>query len=39
MLEYKFRLGLFEDPYVNPAVAELIVGCDEYRQLVLDAAR
>lgn len=39
MLEYKFRLGLFEDPYVNPAVAELIVGCDEHRQLALEAAR
>lgn len=39
LLEYKFRLGLFEDPYVNPAVAELIVGCDEHRQLALEAAR
>ncbi|MGD9633402.1 MAG: glycoside hydrolase family 3 C-terminal domain-containing protein, partial [Pirellulales bacterium] len=39
MLEYKFRLGLFEDPYVDPAVAERLVGCDENRKLALEAAR
>jgi beta-glucosidase len=39
MLEYKFRLGLFEDPYVDPAVAETLVGCDENRALALEAAR
>src|SRR3972149_2092310 len=39
MLEFKFRLGLFEYPYVDPAVAEKLVGCDENRQLALEAAR
>ncbi len=39
MLAWKFRLGLFEDPYVNPAVAERIVGCDAHRALALQAAR
>jgi beta-glucosidase len=39
MLEYKFRLGLFEDPYVDPAAAEKLVGCDENRRLALEAAR
>ena len=31
MLAWKFRLGLFEDPYVDPADAERIVGCDAHR--------
>jgi beta-glucosidase len=39
MLAWKFRLGLFEDPYVNPAVAERIVGCEAHRALALQAAR
>lgn len=39
MLAWKFRLGLFEDPYVDPAVAERIVGCDAHRELALQAAR
>ena len=39
MLEFKFRLGLFERPYVDPAVAERLVGCDEHRSLALEAAR
>lgn len=39
MLAWKFRLGLFEDPYVDPAVAERIVGCDAHRTLALQAAR
>jgi len=39
MLAYKFQLGLFEEPYVDPAVAEKLVGCDENRQLALEAAR
>lgn len=39
MLESKFRLGLFENPYVDPAVAEKLVGCDENRKLALEAAR
>jgi beta-glucosidase len=39
MLAWKFRLGLFEDPYVDPTVAEQIVGCDAHRELALQAAR
>jgi beta-glucosidase len=39
MLAWKFRLGLFEDPYVDPAVAERIVGCDAHRELALQGAR
>ena len=36
---HKFQLGLFDDPYVDPAVAERIVGCDAHRELALEAAR
>jgi beta-glucosidase len=39
MLEYKFRLGMFEDPYADPDEAERIVGCQEHGQLALEAAR
>jgi beta-glucosidase len=39
LLAQKFQLGLFEDPYVEPAEAERIVGCDEHRELALEAAR
>jgi beta-glucosidase len=39
MLAWKFRLGLFEDPFVDPAVAERIVGCEAHRVLALQAAR
>ncbi len=39
MLMWKFKLGLFEDPYVDPDEAEKIVGCDEHRDLALRAAR
>jgi beta-glucosidase len=39
MLMWKFKLGLFEDPYVNPDEAERIVGCDAHRVLALQAAR
>ncbi len=39
MLEWKFRLGLFEDPYVDPDAAEKIVGCKAHRVLALEAAR
>jgi len=39
MLLWKFRMGLFEDPYVDPDEAERIVGCDEHRKLALQAAR
>lgn len=39
MLEWKFRLGLFEDPYVEPAIAEKVVGNPEHARLALEAAR
>jgi beta-glucosidase len=39
MLLWKFKLGLFDDPYVDPAEAEKIVGCQKNSQLALHAAR
>ena len=39
MLEWKFRLGLFDDPYVDPDTAEDVVGCAAHRDLALEAAR
>ncbi len=39
MLYWKFQLGLFDDPYVDPDAADAIVGCDAHRQLALQAAR
>jgi beta-glucosidase len=39
MLYWKFRLGLFDDPYVDPDAADALVGCDAHRQLALEAAR
>src|SRR5947209_5619039 len=39
MLLWKFKLGLFDDPYVDPAKAEQIVGCEAHRELALTAAR
>ncbi|MDR0748712.1 MAG: glycoside hydrolase family 3 C-terminal domain-containing protein [Tannerellaceae bacterium] len=34
----KFRLGLFDDPYVDPDRAEQIVGCDAHRKVAYRAA-
>jgi len=39
MLEWKFRLGLFDDPYADPDVAEAVVRKPEHRELALEAAR
>ena len=39
MLLWKFKLGLFDDPYVDPAKPERVVGCEEHRPLALQAAR
>jgi len=39
MLHAKFRMGLFDDPYVDPAEADRVVGCAEHRQLALEGAR
>jgi len=39
MLLWKFNMGLFDDPYVDPDEAERIVGSDAHRELALLAAR
>ena len=39
MLRAKFQLGLFDDPYVDPAEAERIVRTPAHRDLALEAAR
>jgi beta-glucosidase len=39
MLHWKFQMGLFDDPYVDPDAADRLVGCDAHRQLALQAAR
>jgi beta-glucosidase len=38
LLLWKFRMGLFDDPYVDPTVAERIVGSDPHRALAREAA-
>lgn len=38
MLFWKFEMGLFDDPYVDPDEAERVVGCEEHRDLALTAA-
>ena len=39
VLEVKFRLGLFDDPYVDPEYAENITNGPEHRTLALKAAQ
>lgn len=39
LLTQKFQLGLFDNPYVDPAEAEDLLGCEEHRKVALDAAR
>lgn len=39
LLYFKFKMGLFEDPYVDAEHAELIVGCDAHNELALRGAR
>jgi beta-glucosidase len=38
MLLWKFKLGLFDDPYVDPAGAERVGGCEEHRKLARQSA-
>jgi beta-glucosidase len=38
MLFWKFEMGLFDDPYVDPEEADNVVGCDDHRGLALTAA-
>ena len=39
VLAAKFRLGLFDNPYVDPDYAERITNGEEHRKLALEAAR
>ncbi len=39
MLLWKFKLGLFDAPYADPAEAERLVGCTEHARLAHRAAR
>ena len=39
MLLWKFKLGLFDDPYVDPAEAERVVGCGDHANLARQSAR
>lgn len=39
LLVQKFQLGLFENPCVDPEVAEQLSGCEAHRQTALQAAR
>ncbi|WP_221420200.1 glycoside hydrolase family 3 N-terminal domain-containing protein [Fulvivirga sp. M361] len=39
MLAVKFKLGLFDDPYVDPEEARITVGNEAHRVLALEAAR
>ncbi|MBV9330588.1 MAG: glycoside hydrolase family 3 C-terminal domain-containing protein [Alphaproteobacteria bacterium] len=39
MLYWKFRMRLFDDPYVDPDEAEATVGSEANRELALEAAR
>jgi beta-glucosidase len=38
ILEYKFRMGLFENPYVKPEEAKAFVGNTQHRKLAHEAA-
>jgi beta-glucosidase len=39
LLRLKFQMGLFDNPYVDPEVAERVVHAKEHRELALQAAR
>ncbi len=39
LLYWKFKLGLFDDPYVDPEEAEKVSGSEAHRDLALQAAR
>ena len=38
MLLWKFKLGLFDDPYVDAEVADRVVGCEEHAKLARQSA-
>ncbi|MDN4605104.1 glycoside hydrolase family 3 N-terminal domain-containing protein [Paenibacillus sp. F6_3S_P_1C] len=39
VLEMKFRLGLFEQPFVDPDFAEQVIGCEDHIQLARKVAQ
>ena len=39
ILTAKYRIGLFDEPFVDENMAERIVRCEEHRQIALKAAR
>jgi beta-glucosidase-like glycosyl hydrolase len=39
ILNAKFSLGMFDDPYVDPDVAEQVTNCAEHRRLAREMAR
>jgi beta-glucosidase len=39
MLFWKFQMGLFDDPYVDPDEAERVVGSEAHTQLAMQGAR
>jgi beta-glucosidase len=39
ILTQKFRLGLFENPYVEPEYADIVVNSEKHQELALQAAR
>ncbi|MBQ7639320.1 MAG: glycoside hydrolase family 3 C-terminal domain-containing protein [Clostridia bacterium] len=39
ILTAKFRIGLFDAPFVDPEAADKTVRCDEHKKLALEAAR
>jgi len=39
ILTMKFRLGLFENPYANPKLADSVRLCEEHRKTSLEASR
>lgn len=39
MLFWKFEMGLFDDPYIDPDEAERVVGCEAHVQLARTAAQ
>jgi beta-glucosidase len=39
MLLWKFKMGLFDDPFVDPDEADRVVGCKEHNKIALTAAR
>lgn len=39
VLQQKFELGLFKEPFVDPALAVEIVGSDQHQDLALEAAQ